>query len=173
MKVLTLDPGISGMGAALWTYEGTQVDWQRLELPYAVWTYVPRGATWMDRAHDGWRWLDYIYRVHDVIETYCEWPRYFDGAVGHTATTNGDIHKLAFFIGGVARIQVHQHIGTFHIVPVNDWKGQLPKQVVIERIQNLYRKHHIPLSGISIDTHGWDAVGIGLHAKGFRFGSNR
>jgi hypothetical protein len=47
---------------------------------------------------------------------------------------------------------------------VNAWKGNLPKQVVIDRIERFYKKRGIKLGKIHKDE--WDAVGIGLYLKG-------
>ena len=166
MNVLSIDPGLMGTGVALWTNEGSALDWERIELPQNVWTYTPRGRTWQDRSQDCLMWLNYIYKVYNVIDTYCEWPQYFMGAIGHSATVRGDIHKLTYLIGGIAHLATYVHTGNMHLVPVVEWKGQLPKQVVINRIKQIYQKANLNINSIDIKSHGWDALGIGLYVKG-------
>lgn len=95
---------------------------------------------------------------------YIEWPSFFASAVGHAAAARGDLVKLTFGAGFVCG-QLRREFGCLiEPIPVNDWKGQLPKSVVIGRIRKILGKDACRKLGIK--SHAWDAVGIGLYAKG-------
>jgi hypothetical protein len=53
-------------------------------------------------------------------------------------------------------------------VKVSSWKGQLPKELVIDRIKDFYRKQDagLKLLSMSLDGNDWDALGIGLYLQG-------
>lgn len=73
----------------------------------------------------------------------------------------GDLVTLSFFIGYLAG-----RICPIPFIPVeiNKWKGQLSKKNVTDRIKNKLTKK--VCKTLEIRTHAWDAVGIGLWAKG-------
>jgi hypothetical protein len=113
-------------------------------------------------------------RFHRIINqftvrrVYCEFPQYFASATGHAATGKGDIHKLACLVG-VFMGATYEYGGEFHPILVNDWKGQLSKDAVIQRVGD--RLPNLRSSGMKIETHSYDAIGIGLFAQGDRFGN--
>lgn len=96
-----------------------------------------------------------------VRVVYCEMPILFEGEFGHAVVAKGDLQKLTALVGaflGVCSI----HGIRFKPILVNEWKGQMPKPVVNRRIRAI----------LGVDTKAykrdeWDAVGVGLFAKGF------
>jgi hypothetical protein len=62
----------------------------------------------------------------------------------------------------------NQYKTEFHDVKVSSWKGQLPKELVIDRIKDFYRKQDagLKLLSMSLDGNDWDALGIGLYLQG-------
>ena len=151
MYALSIDPGVE-FGWALWKSE----TWHVREAPEDARVVIPPPYEWQERVEYGWNEL--LRAFHGVTDVYCEWPMYF-GAASSAPSGTGDLLKLMFQVGGVARMT--QELGArFHPIPVNDWKGQMPKSAVISRI-----KKRLP--GAEYNTHAWDAVGIGLYAKGY------
>lgn len=92
-----------------------------------------------------------------------EWPLFYNSAGGAAAAGSGSVVKLAFEIGKL--VQVAEAYGWHFIpVPVNEWKGQLPKKIVIKRIQ---KKLSVPrLRQLNPQKDAWDAIGIGLFMRG-------
>jgi len=72
----------------------------------------------------------------------------------------GDLQKLTFLVGVLAGY--FQSAVSFTPVTPNEWKGQLPKSVVIRRLQ----KRFGPGATQDWEKDGWDAVGIGLWKLG-------
>lgn len=91
----------------------------------------------------------------------CEYPQFFQSFAGMTSAAHGDLVKLAIMYGRINQIAVY-HSATFKGVEVNTWKGQMSKDAVIHRI----KKRLGADACLRFKTHIWDAVGIGLWAKG-------
>jgi len=53
---------------------------------------------------------------------------------------------------------------SFLPIPVNQWKGQLPKKIVIKRIQKIIPRRNLETLQPKDDC--WDAIGLGLHVRG-------
>ena len=164
---MTIDPGIGGTGVAYWEEE----DWKELCCPAATEILKPRsGATpWQERSQMLVSELVSGCKGWNVTKIWCEWVLPHGGAGGHAALQRGDIFKLAYFIGSLAS-QFYPR--PFLLVTSNQWKGQMPKATVKHRITEL-----LPLEGLTdvmvsafTETrmdHDWDAVGLGLWAKGY------
>lgn len=163
--ILSIDPGIDGTGIAVWNEDP---DWRTSLSSVKVWSR-PSVEGWVSKCIE---LSDLYYNLHESVQPvriYCEWPAYHQTGVGQAATAKGDIHKLSFLIGMFAR-EVADVGGEFILVPVAEWKGQLPKQVVQRRIEKAYAGTGV-LEGLKLKKldHSWDAIGIGMYAKGFRF----
>ena len=88
---------------------------------------------------------DYVYRI--VIEL----PQYF-GVAGFMARESGAIPKLMFLCGMIVGLK-----NNVVLLTPNDWKGQLPKDVVNNRLRKIYSKVDIA----NLDHNIVDAIGIG------------
>jgi hypothetical protein len=82
-------------------------------------------------------------------------------AGGYAAASKESTHKLAFLVGSVARL-AHTIGADFEPITPREWKGQLPKTVVISRIIKYLGENY--KDAYKADT--WDAVGIGLWKMG-------
>jgi hypothetical protein len=160
-NVLSIDPGVRGTGLAVWkmdSFKGV------LELPIHVENFMPYSDDdWFKtcwKFHE--RFIDFL-QLWNIKKAYVEWPAYFESAKGHAAATKGDINKLCCLVGLFSG-EIWAYGGRIDTVKVNTWKGQLPKDEVQHRIERA-------LPGIEVlkpNSHSWDAVGLGLYAKGFR-----
>jgi hypothetical protein len=91
-----------------------------------------------------------------------EWPKFMESGGGQTVARTDSLVKLVACAGRI--VQVFRGLGVpVTLVPVADWKGQLPKEVVNKRIV----KRLGEAACEDFQTHAWDAVGVGLWAKGF------
>jgi len=155
--LLAIDPGLGGTGWALFA-KGRSVPYQTgvIHCRKATWAWWARAnAIAMDLGNTvgiGW---------HDHAMVVSEFPMQMQSAAGIATQKDSGIYKLAFLVG---LIRAEFKYAAFRPVTPQEWKGQLPKDVVIHRIRRslgLKATQHL-----GIKTHAWDAVGIGLWARG-------
>lgn len=161
--ILTIDPGLSGTGWAVWEAGS----WEKLEKPIDSGSFsIPnalKDTPWYERAD---RLCDEIrtpYYKHCVRCCFIEQPEYMPSGVGLTAAGRGDLVKLTMLAGMlVSRVFINRATSPWFPVPVSEWKGQLKKEVCFERIKSL-----IKIDIRTKTTHELDAIGLGLYCKGF------
>jgi hypothetical protein len=160
-SILTIDPG-QRTGVALWSI----AEWKK-QLPPMCTDYwsIPscdRVLPWGQRCNLLAEKLGIVLNSGNIHRVYCEMPAFFESHGGMAAATKGDLIKLTYLVGVYAGI-CHIHRVRFTPVPVVEWKGQLPKEIVKKRILKKLGRH--ACQGYHGDI--WDAVGIGLHVKGY------
>jgi hypothetical protein len=150
MRIFAVDPGIGGTGWAVLERGGILVE-------YGVIHKDSKGEDWESKGFSiAWE-LKAAQKRLSANRAYVEFPSLFQSAHGQMVARRGDLVKLAWFTGLLSGSLVG-----VTLVPVNDWKGQLPKGVVANRIQKILGEKDCA----SIKSHAWDAVGIGLWAAG-------
>lgn len=159
---LSIDPGITGTGWALWNVGD---DWHECRKPWSVGIWNPPGKlAWEDRAL--WLGLE-LWKLNFVKEridqVWIEYPAFFETAGGTMVARRGDLLKLTYCVGVLAGVMSH-HGKKIYLIPVRSWKGQLPKEVVERRVRRLVGDH--AMDGTRFRSHIYDAVGLGLFAKG-------
>jgi hypothetical protein len=92
---------------------------------------------------------------------YFEEPVFFTDGGSTAVAASGSLVKLSMATGAMAQVAWGKG-AEVKMAPVVQWKGQLPKKVVNKRICKLLK-----CSSRAYTSHAWDAVGIGLWAKGF------
>jgi hypothetical protein len=158
IALVAVDPGIV-TGVAVWC--------NRLDaVPVATATFRARKEqSWIEGATNVTsqlsQWLRQYQFQKDALG-FIEEPAFFDTSSGHMVARRGDFCKLAMIAGWEIAILDKLTI-TPRLVGIQNWKGQLPKQVVRERIQKVLGKSG---SDLEISEHEWDAIGIGLAARG-------
>jgi len=166
---LSVDPGLTNTGWSVWKPgHKLPIDFGLLTIP-TLWRNAQKGTenlSWEKRALLYARALRGIsnYGVESTsVETvYCEFPAFFNTAGGQMVAGKGDLSKLIYLIGVIRGVVFPTK---FKLVPVNKWKGQLPKNVVINRIKRYYEKYPEFLSNVNLKKDVWDSVGIGLHVR--------
>ena len=151
MNILAIDPGIGGTGWAVFD-KGSE-------------RFISHGVLNQNRKEDEWdkrgklilQDLVHIEYGFRTLKTYIEFPSLFQSAHGQMVARKGDLVKLAWFTGLLCG-----RLKNTIIVPVNEWKGQLPKAIVNTRILKLLGKNACK----NLKSHDWDATGIGLWALG-------
>ena len=146
---LTVDPGISGTGWALWNDQWGFVKADNI--------FARKRDNWVDAALEIEYELKKVIAKNHVTWGAIEFPKYFDSVGGNMIAKRGDLLKLTFLVG-----MLYSSFEECQIVPVNTWKGNLQKEVVIGRIGNRLSQE----TCMKLDKHMWDAVGIGLFLKG-------
>lgn len=162
---LTVDPGITGTGWAAWSV----AEWKDRVPPVEVGVIIPDNAPcnkWHDQGRKIYHRLAAIYARYNCSGVYVEWPNFRGGAVGQSVAASGDLGKLYYAASLCLALGLIPGQGGFgEPVPVVQWKGQLPKAVVAERI--VKRLGQNVCDQLGIDDHAWDAVGIGMYLKGW------
>ena len=156
MFKISVDPGLGGTGYAVWKGKHT---WGELN-PFEIGVINCRGDKPFEEQvkvivgllHKELYWKD-------VNEVALEWPKLHSGsAKSHMSAVKGDLFKLTYLIGALAQSFSSQKIV---LVPVINWRGQLPEPVLKRRIEKLIKED---LSEVT--PHEIDAVGIGLYMQG-------
>lgn len=152
-QIITIDPGIAGTGYAIWAILNN-TEWKLLK--YGV-IQISSGHWKMKRKTIA-RKLTKLGRIWKASDVFIENPRTFGSVKGKMVAQRGDLVKLAELVGYLEASFNLYDIRT-HLVEIINWKGQLPKEVVIKRIKRIY-------PNLKAKSHDWDAVGIGLYLKG-------
>lgn len=150
--ILCLDPGLAGTGWAL--FVGT-------ELSDAGIVRCRQAHHWTERSGMICAEIARLVLTRYVGRVVVEQPKFFDSSAGHMVARRGDLLKLMYLVGELAG-RVHP-VKTL-LIPVNDWKGQLPKDVVERRVRRELGKERF--EELKIREHAIDAVGLGLHTLG-------
>lgn len=160
---LSVDPGLAGTGYAIWN--GDKAAWETCEAPLLAAELKARKGQWEFRARalaEAFRKL-IVESPYRITDCYCEFPQFFTSAKGYVAAQSDSLEKLTFLVGYYAGVCMEQAVH-FHPIKVHAWKGQLRKEAVIHRIvKRLGEANCIDWQGLE---HAWDAIGIGLYAKG-------
>jgi hypothetical protein len=156
--VLTVDPGVES-GWAVWSAR----DWGKCVPPSETGVVVPKTTLqWEDRIDAAIKQYEKEFRWYQFELVIIERPHFMEGERGNTAARADALVKLAIFYGMLR--QLYRGNGV-PVVParVIVWKGQLKKDIVNARIEKRLGKTACK----GFETHAWDAVGIGLWAKGY------
>lgn len=163
--LLAIDPGTNSTGWAFWYQTKKKADLPEL-VGLCRGDMPDYGEAWWSRVDHRVRALESQigYLLKPQVSVFCEMPIFFSGTAGGVvAAESSSLQKLCFLVGSIAEM-VRRRGGVFHPVSVAEWKGQLPKVVVITRIQKKFTIRRT----LSYSADIWDAVGIGLWAQGVR-----
>ena len=167
--VVAIDPSIASCGVAVWEFTNWR-KWENITPPDQVhlWHPIlrnPKEATW--DAKLTWmaqRFDELLEVLGDVKTVGCELPMLVRGGGGDVVASSGALVKLSCCVGAFAGVCAVKDV-EFLPIPVYEWKGQLPKDIVNRRIRQLLGNENCRKFKRDI----WDAVGIGLHMKGVGF----
>lgn len=148
---LTVDPGLNGTGYAWWQYT-------KLQQCGILRTRVKGDVT--ARALDLASQLTSIATSFNCVCVACEWPAFHGGVAGEMVARRGDLVKLTYLVGVFAGMLYRPFIP----VEISAWKGNLPKRVVEQRVEQILGSGTMEL--LRIRSHSVDAVGIGLYLLG-------
>lgn len=155
---ISIDPGITGSGVAVWHASS----WKEPNGLVAVYNLYPgKCIFWEEKMEAVCQKLEAIFDAYGPIgHVFIELPHYMAGDGGHAFASDGGLTKLAACVGAFCHLAWSRgaKVTTY---PVRQWKGELPKEVVISRIKRIMETEHVRPA-----KHAWDAIGIGLYAKG-------
>src|SRR6185369_8366679 len=151
MSWMSIDPGLSGTGWAVWHQKNL----------------IASGAIgpqrhiddWHDRAMEIGNQVFQIATDNDVQRAYYELPQYLNAR--YEVNASGDLVKLCVVAGIIAGRLHRGHVKPVRII---DWKGQLSKENTLLRVIRLLAQRGRKLS--TTTSHEADSVGIGLYIQG-------
>jgi len=150
---VTIDPSSRSMGVAIWN----------TEQPAPVGTALfkgKHGEDWSESMLQIGKDLNALLKDGTYYKVFCEQPAYMAGS--HQTAASGALVKLTHSAGVAAGICIAHGI-YFEYVPINQWKGNLSKDVVNKRIRKILADESLCETFVDDE---WDAVGIGLFVKG-------
>jgi len=157
MTCVSIDPGIETGWAAWDTHKPT---WKLVN----VGILSPAGTAWDTRLRN----LCMLFKAY-VIEPYAptkaiiEMGQFFESEGGQLCARRGDLAKLLLATGALyGMLRTHCNTGIVLVKP-SQWKGQLPKKIVEQRIRRILGSKLC--EQLDIQSHAWDAVGVGLWAQ--------
>jgi hypothetical protein len=161
--LLAIDPGLQGTGAAFWrSNRQTAPDW------VDVITY--RKGEWTDRAmaiagQIKERLVEEVSRgsMLGPVTFVCELMEMHQSARAQMMWKSGDFQRTLVFTGMMVA-RVHRYVDEVELVKPSQWKGQLPKAIANRRVAAILGEK--ACRELDIQTHAWDAVGIGLWKLG-------
>lgn len=153
--LLCVDPGLRGCGVAMFK-EGTLVEAAYVKNP------VESGRGYAAHAALGRAVCKSHSIAHRVV---IEHPRVYPGS----AQQKGDLNDLLDVVAVGAAVATFAHAAEVATVFPSDWKGQVPKETMTERIRRSLtdaERAAIQKCPASLMHNVLDACGIGLHALG-------
>ena len=163
-NVLFIDPGLTGTGFAFFPTvitsraKGTVFDAREEGLYTGVWR--PTGSKlWGGKTADACAWLNGLVGGIKPNLVVIEYPELWTGSAKSIASAStGKLFKLTYLVGGYGEVVRRLPCTRLPIlVTPTEWKGQLPKEVVINRINQKIKNLE------KIRDHEGDALGMGLH----------
>jgi len=156
-NALCLDPGIGGTGYAM--FESLRI---RQEAPGMVCCHgviKTQERQWQSGAEDLSGKLIGVLEALKPDIVAMEIPEMWQSSTSHSSAASGDLFKLCYLCGMFGEVARQFCMKSPILLRPTEWKGQLPKEVVIQRIKIIY-----PM--LSVFSHDADAIGIGLHLQG-------
>lgn len=156
-KLLTVDPGITATGYAFW--ESIARPGPIRPSAFGVQLGTSRRRTWEDRAGALCAWFSALLQHYKPNYVVIEFPELWSAsAKSFASSSTGDLFKLTYLVGGFGEIVRQVTMRNPLLVTPQQWKGQLPKDVVKKRIKEMLQTDY--------PNHTADAVGIGLRIQG-------
>lgn len=146
--LLTIDPGLTGCGWAKF-----DVASRELTFSSVIRSAKADDKDWIARCQYVADELSKVVNLNADLHVVIEMPELWEGDVrSYASTSSGSLFKLAVLCGFLGRTFQGSRI-TF--VSPQQWKGQLPKDVVMRRV--------LKKTGLKkVRDHECDAIGLGL-----------
>lgn len=152
--MLSIDPGVSGTGWVSWR--------DARPLRSGIVETAP-GSSWQVRAYRVARALAAEYTQLGPSLVVCELMEFYGTGSGSAPWATGDLQRILVMSGWFIGL-VDAKPRDVVLVRPSEWKGQLPKRVVVDRIKRILTPGVCKRVGFV--SHSWDAAGIGLWARG-------
>lgn len=159
--LLAIDPSINNCGIALFDMKTKKLLDAMLVNPDKI---AKRDGEFYDKAFSIATKVETVREKCGVVQVYCELPDHWRVA-GFMARESGSTEKLAFMCG--LFYGMRNDVDKFVFKLPREWKGQLSKDVMKNRIEKYYvgkGKSYTDKEWKDIDHNVCDAIGIGHFA---------
>jgi hypothetical protein len=151
-RLMSLDPSINNCGMAIW-------DMATKNLIARALLHPKKGNkdNEYDKSESILEQIREFIKMYGITHMILEVPEHW-AVAGFEARETGSIAKLCFVCGMIYSLK--NQLEEFKVVVPRGWKGQLPKEVVANRLQEEYMtKYDIDMQ--KMDKNVMDAIGIG------------
>ena len=155
MKIIAIDPSYEDGGLGYAILESPE----KLLLWGTVLSGAPKDAPFEQKVAAAFVALEKDILWNGLVgergQLIIEMPEVWGGFKAAMSTKTGVLHKLFFFVGALWQWGRESGLSPI-LVPVREWKGQLPKEITRKRVED---KFCIKTK----NTHEADAIGLGLY----------
>jgi len=156
--LMSIDSSINNLGVAIWSMSNSELIYYALLHPKVG----ERGSEYI-KSQSMLNQIRELVKEYKVTHMIMEVPEYW-AVGGFEARETGSIGKLLFVCGMIYSLKDQQVGDTvveeFKLVSPKGWKGQLPKEVVANRLQKEYEdKYGIDM--VKMNNNVMDAIAIG------------
>jgi hypothetical protein len=155
MKIIAIDPSYEdgGLGYAIMESPENLLLWGTTH------SDTPKDASFEQKVAEALVALgqDILYcgLIGERRQLIIEMPEVWGGFKAAMSTKTGVLHKLFFFVGALWQWGRERELVPI-LIPVREWKGQLPKEITRKRVEDTF--------GIKTkNMHEADAIGLGLY----------
>lgn len=167
--LLSVDPGKNALG---WAYFGDAGFLYAAGVARSSVPTVPGGDEVAEVARQLMQTLEaYLADLPPIRSLAIEKMKIYPGP--QQKGDQNDLIDLSYIAGGVHMLPTARRAERVTLVHPHSWKGQVPKNVMKERIERSLTELEVKLVHATLQTtpeglrhNGWDAVGIGLWAQG-------
>jgi len=156
--MMAIDPSINFCGVSIFEIKKRELIDAVLVKPEKI---VIRDGEWYDKAFSIFNQVNLLRKKHGLVAIACELPDYWSVA-GYMARESGSITKLSFMCG--LFYGMRNDVDRFVFALPREWKGQLSKDVVRNRLEPHYVKNEKKYSKEEwkkLDHNILDSIGIG------------
>jgi len=158
--LLAIDPGLEGTGWAVFRHS--------TPVKCGIET-ASRRYKWFEKLHYYCEFMERLAVKVRATECVLERPVFMQSSGGMVTAKSDSLVKLAMLVGALYT-RMPPLVKRCTLVTPNQWKGQLPKTIAIDRIQMRLDSRTLtalePSDPEASATHDWDALGIGLNHLG-------
>lgn len=149
-RLISIDPSINNVGIAIWEFPNTLLMHKLLHPKVnARENEYDKSLSILDQIKE---WMK-AYRVNRMIlEVPSHWA-----VAGFEARETGSIAKLSFVCGMIYSLK--SELDELRIVKPHEWKGQLSKAIMVNRLKDVYLAMGVELEKLNPNIA--DAIGIG------------
>ena len=159
MYTIYIDPGLGGTGWAYFSSHSCCSETPELPNAYGVLRGHAK-ETWIQQSNTIRHAFSFLLEKYTARQCVIEFPCLWSGSgLSQASASRGDLFKLAYLCGSLAAMCGIRGVRV-ELPSPQDWKGQLPKDVVIKRILRFFPE------GTIIKDHEADAIGMGIAAQG-------
>lgn len=159
-RLLSCDPSVNNLGMAIW-----DLTEKKLLLWKLVHPEVGHRKNEFDKSVSMLNQIEQWMKIYSVNHIIMEVPEHWVVG-GFQARETGSMSKLSFVCGMLCSLVNHKDIEEFKVVTPAEYKGQLPKEVVANRLREAYVPYGIEMP--EIDANVMDSIAIGHY---YIFGS--